>query len=118
AGITPLQPQLDQINAIASVQDLLHYITAEYTQGNGFLFSFYVGPDDKNSNVERAHFSQGGLGLPNRNYYFKKGEKSEEIRTAYHDYVAQILKLSTKDENANESATDIINLETKIAGVS
>lgn len=119
AGISPLQYKLDEIDSLKDVKDLLAYITSQYTKGDGFLFSFYVSPDDKNSNLQRAQFMQGGLGLPNRNYYFDKGGSSDKIRDAYHKYVATILSLATGDEaNADKDATAIFNLETQLAKAS
>ncbi|HET8572497.1 MAG TPA: M13 family metallopeptidase [Edaphocola sp.] len=119
AGISPLQDNLNRIDSLKTVQELLNYITGQYTKGNGALFSFYVSPDDKNSNVERPHFDQGGLGLPNCTYYTKTDGKSKEILDKYHQYVAQILKLTFGDKiDADKAATDIINLETQLAKAS
>lgn len=119
AGISPLQGKLDQIKALKTPQDLLNYLTTQYTKGDGFLFAFYVAPDDKNSNVERPQFMQGGLGLPNKNYYFDKGESSQKIRDAYHTYVAKILELTIGDKtNADKDASEIISFETQLAQAS
>lgn len=119
AGISPLQNNLNQIDSLKTVQELLNYITGQYTKGDGALFSFYVAPDDKNSNVERPQFNQGGLGLPNCEYYTKTDSKSKEIREKYHQYVAQILKLTFGDKvDADKTAMDIINLETQLAKAS
>lgn len=117
-GLTPLQADLDRIAAIKNVSDILAEITTEYTNGDGALFSFYVSPDDKNSNVERPHFDQGGLGLPNRDYYFKTDSISKHIRDAYHQYVAKILSLSGDSTSATKDAEAIIALETKLASAS
>lgn len=119
AGISPLQGKLDQIKALKTPQDLLNYLATQYTKNDGFLFSFYVSPDDKNSNVERPQFMQGGLGLPNKNYYFDKGETSQKIRDAYHAYVAKIMGMATGDTaNANKDASAIISLESQLAQAS
>jgi len=118
-GLQPLQNSLNHIASIQSSHDVLNEVVREYKNGDGTLFGFYVRPDDKNSMVERAHFNQGGLGLPNRNYYFKDDEKSQKIRDAYHDYVAKILQLSGTDESAASNKADkIIDLETKLAKAS
>lgn len=119
AGISPLQHKLDEIDSLKDTKDLLAYLTSQYTKGDGFLFSFYVSPDDKNSNVERPQFMQGGLGLPNKNYYFDKGASSEKIRDAYHSYVAKILSLSLGDSStADKDANAIFNLESQLAKAS
>ncbi|MGD8426301.1 MAG: M13 family metallopeptidase [Balneolaceae bacterium] len=119
AGLKPLQESLDHIAAISSGQDVFTEVIREYKSGNGTLFRFHVDPDDKNSRIERAHFDQGGLGLPNRDYYFKKDDKSQKIREAYRDYVSKILTLSGTDEDAaNGDAKAVIELETKLAKAS
>jgi len=117
AGLQPLQENLDHIAAISSGQDVLAEVIREHKNGDGTLFRFNVGPDDKNSMVERAHFNQGGLGLPNRDYYFKDDKK--KIREKYHNYVTTILKLSGTDEGAaSEAAQSVIDLESKLAEAS
>src|SRR5690606_5293470 len=88
AGLTPRKAGLDRIASIKNANDVLNTVTSGFVNGHGALFGFYVSPDDKNSNVERAHFDQGGLGLPNKNYYFKDDSASRHIRKAYHQYVA------------------------------
>lgn len=119
AGLQPLQKNLDHIAAINSAQGVIDEVIREYKNGDGTLFRFHVDPDDKNSQIERAHFDQGGLGLPNRDYYFKDDEKSQQIRDAYQDYVAKILRLSGTDKrSATGDAKAVIALETKLAKAS
>lgn len=117
AGISPLANDLKQIASIKNVSDLLAVITAEYKNSDGALFSFYVSPDDKNSNIERPHFDQGGLGLPNKNYYFKTDSASKNIRDAYVNYITKILSLSGNN-TASKDASGILALETKLAAAS
>lgn len=117
AGLAPLKADLDTINSIKSVPEMLKVITAQYTTGHGALFGFYVYPDDKNSAIERAQFSQGGLGLPNKNYYFKTDSTSKAIREHYHNYVSDIMRLSG-DSTHEADADAIIALETKLAAAS
>ncbi len=120
AGINPIKDLLEQVDSIKNVKEFLNRIITQYTKGNGVLFSFYVGADDKNSTVERPHFGQGGLGLPNKNYYLKEDSSNKAIREAYHHYIVKILKLSDADSSGNveQDATDIIQLETKLAEAS
>lgn len=119
AGISPLRSDLDRIARVKTPQDLLHEITSEFTQGDGALFGFYISPDDKNSNLERAHFDQGGLGLPNRDYYFKTDSTSQAIRKAYVAYLGTLLRLSGEDSLAAAGhAGQIMDLETKLAKAS
>lgn len=117
-GISPLKKDLDRISSIKNVQNLLTEVVTEYKNGSGPVFSFYVSPDDKNSNIERPHFDQGGLGLPNQTYYFKTDSTSKAIRDAYVKYIAQILALSGDSGDAAQRASSIMGLETKMAAAS
>lgn len=118
AGVAPLKPALQRIASIQNITDLLAVIIEEYKNGGGALFSFYVSPDDKNSDIERPHFDQGGLGLPNKNYYFKNDSTSKAIRSAYQVYIGKILSLSGDSADADKDAADIMALETKLASAS
>lgn len=119
AGTDPLQDDLDKISAIDSKKDLLDEVVREYKNGVRTLFSFSVRPDDKSSMVERAHFNQGGLGLPNRDYYFKSDDKSKKIRKKYHEYVANILQMTgTEKDAAANDADALISLEKRMADAS
>lgn len=69
--------------------------------------------------IERVHLAQGGLGLPNRNYYLKDNKRFEQIRDAYHTYITRILNLSGDTKSlAKQEATKIIALETELAKAS
>lgn len=119
AGIQPLKAELDRISAIKDPQGILDEIAEEYNNGDGALFSFYGSPDDKNSMWQMAHFDQGGLGLPNRDYYFKADDNSKKIRDAYLQYVSKILTLSGTDSaSAAKKAAGIMTLETALAKAS
>src|SRR5699024_8107999 len=64
-GLEPLKDQLEMIDEIEDEVGVLRFVVQRYLNGDRTLFSFYVSPDDKNSNLQRAQFMQGGLGLPN-----------------------------------------------------
>lgn len=85
-GNQPIQPELDRIHEIQDVSGILREISVEYTAGLHPLFDFYTSTDDKNSNWEMAHFDHGGLGLPNRDYYFRNDSSTVRIRKAYSTY--------------------------------
>src|SRR5438105_515849 len=93
-GFSPLQTDMQRITTIQSVKDVLHEVATEYNTGAGTLFSFYANQDDKNSEKVVAHFDQGGLGLPNKDYYTKKDSSTLSIRNAYLRYVAKIFALA------------------------
>lgn len=119
AGITPMKPVLDRINAVTNAQQLVDEIALEHTEGLNPAFSFYISPDDKNVTRMITQFFQGGLGLSNRDDYFKTDARSAEIRAEYQKYVQKILQLMGQDEAAAKgNAQKIFNLEKTLAGAS
>ncbi len=118
-GITPLTAELDQIDAIASPNDVLEVAFQFQRKGIDTLFSFYVGQDEKKSDVMSVHLDQGGLGLPNRDFYFNKEAGVTKIRSEYVKHVATLLKLSGESEEAAHAAAGkIMEFETDLAKVS
>ena len=74
--------------------------------GNGSIIGFYIGPDDKQSTVNIAQFYQAGIGLPERDYYFKTDSSTLNIQKAYKKYLASLFELTgtdaaTAEKNAN-----------------
>lgn len=119
AGITPLNDVLKEIAAITDVNGLLNEISTGYAKGNGQLFAFYVSPDDKDVTKQICQLGQGGLGLPDRDYYFDKDERTTKIRNAYKEYQVQLLMLMGEDnETAKKDAAAIYKLEESLAGAS
>ena len=117
-GLAPLQGDLAAIHGVRNMKDFLALVSRLYRQGDGFVIGMYIAPDDKNSNVERSHFDQAGLGLPNRDYYFKNDSTSVAIRQAYQRYVTRIISLSGDSAGAAGKAAGIIALETRMAAAS
>jgi len=117
-GLTPLQGDLAAINGVRNMKDFLALVSRLYRRGDGFVIGMYIAPDDKNSNVERSHFDQAGLGLPNRDYYFKNDSTSVAIRQAYQRYVTRIISLAGDSAGAAKKAAAIIALETRMAAAS
>lgn len=70
-GYEPVKPVLERVDAITDIASLLELVAEEQKVGNGTIVWFYAGPDDKQSNVNIAHFYQTGIGLPEKAYYFK-----------------------------------------------
>lgn len=116
-GYAPIKPQLDSLNAITSYDEVLHEIETLRTQGiGGILFGFGVGQDDKNVNQYIPQLSQGGISLPDRDYYLKNDARSTNIRTAYVKYITDMFKLVGDDDaTAQKKAQEILNLETALA---
>ena len=119
AGITPLNEDIARINAIADANGVLKEVAYEHTIGTNALFNFGVGPDDKNVIKEMASFYQGGLGMPDRDYYFNKDGRSTKIREAYKAYLVKLFSLMGDDAAAaQKDAADEYALEEKLAGAS
>lgn len=115
-GYTPIKPDLDKISALKDYKQLVAYAADSFKEGDGYLFGFYVAPDDKNSEKNVPQFGQTGLGLPNRDYYFNNDHASKKIRAAYLLYIAKLFTLTGADAaTANKTAADILKLETEIA---
>jgi putative endopeptidase len=118
-GISPIQNDLSRINHIKDKAGLWDEVAKEYSMGLSPFFSFYVSGDDKNSTMNVAHFDQGGLGLPNRDYYFNKDSATIKIRNAYQQYITKILELAgSSTADAREASIAVMNLETALAKVS
>ncbi len=118
-GIKPLQVDLDNINAIKNVDDLVLVTADLHTKGVGVLFNDYVAQDDKNSEVMVYHLSQGGLGMPNRDYYFNTDKRTDAVRIAYQQYLQKTLQqLGENEQEAKNNARAIFELETRLAKAS
>ena len=118
-GISPLQPEIDSIRAIHNITGLLYTSARLQEMGVGCLFRDYVGQDDKNSNLMAFQLSQGGLGLPNRDYYFKTDEKSTRVRNAYKEYLyLNFRELGADDAAATKKTAAVFALETRLAAAS
>ncbi|NNV54698.1 M13 family metallopeptidase [Limnovirga soli] len=119
AGITPLQPYLDKIAAITDTKSLLSTVAQLKVIGSGTLFADFVTQDDMNSEVMTFKLWQGGIGLPEREYYFKNDSATINIRKAYVQYITNILTMSGTDAaKAAQSAKNILALETNLASAS
>jgi putative endopeptidase len=116
-GFSPLQTQIDHINAITDVKGAINVMVEFEPLGVGaFYGGFYVGQDARKSDVMAVHLWQGGLGLPDRDYYFNTDEETKAIREAYPGHVSEMLVLTgyAKDK-ADAAATAILAFETKLA---
>ncbi len=114
AGIAPLQPQLDKIAALNDTAAITQYLRDSQAQGQGVLFSLFANADYKDSAYVIAYVGQGGLGLPEKGYYFD--ESQAKIRDAYVAYIAQALTLSGVDAaQAKTDAQAVMDFETRLA---
>jgi putative endopeptidase len=118
-GAKPLQPEFDRIQAIATASDFQAELARLRTLGVDAIFSFGSTQDYKDSSQVIAGASQGGLGLPDRDYYFKTDAKSEEIRQQYVAHIAKMFQLLGDDsaKSAAEAKT-AMDIETNLAQAS
>ena len=115
-GAEPLKPYLQQISNIKNANDVLSYVAELQKENKGILFNVSVGSDDKNSGMNIVVFSQGGLGLPDRDYYFKKDTPTLVVIKAYQTYVQKLFKLTGDDSiTAAKKMWLVYNLEKDIA---
>ncbi|MDN8646553.1 M13 family metallopeptidase [Stenotrophomonas indicatrix] len=117
AGLAPLQPTLDKITALNDTAAIIQYLRDSQAQGQGVLFSLFANADYKDSANVIAYVGQGGLGLPEKGYYFDDAQA--KIRDAYVAYIAQVLTLSGVDAaQAAEQAKAVMAFETRLAKAS
>jgi len=119
AGTKPLEPELARIAGINSVADVQAETERLQTRGVGALFRFAANQDAKDSTRVIGAAFQGGLGLPEREYYLKEDDKSKQLREAYTKHVAKMFELlgDAADQSAAEAAT-ILKIETALATAS
>jgi putative endopeptidase len=118
-GLTALQPELDHIAGMTTETSLRAATARLQRLGLGVPFAFGVGPDLKSSRENVLYISQGGLGLPDRDYYTKTDSVSAAIRAKYAAHVAAILTLGGMPAaDARAAADKILALETKLATAS
>ena len=119
AGLKPIQPFLKQVRGLKAAKDLPALLAGLHNQGLGGGFGFYVGQDQKNSTQYLASLSQGGLGLPDRDYYTKQDPKSAELRAGYVLHVTRMFELlGEQPAAAKQHAGTVLDLETRLAKAS
>jgi putative endopeptidase len=115
-GAKPLEAEFARIDAIQGTAELQAEIARLQELGVGALFNFGSTQDEKNSSQVIGGADQGGLGLPDRDYYTKTDDKSKQIRQQYEEHVAKMLEIAGDDgAKAGEEAKGILDLETKLA---
>jgi endothelin-converting enzyme/putative endopeptidase len=120
-GAAPIRPELKEIDRIKSLKDLSR-VAARLSLETGdpqLLFSASSAQDPDDSESEIPDFDQGGLGLPDRDYYTKDDPKSAEIRAQYAAHVANVFALlGETPEDAKKDADTVMRLETALAKAS
>ncbi len=116
-GIDPIKPELAAIDALADKDAIAQYLRSSAAKGRGILFGFGAEADFKDSAMNMAYASQGGLGLPDKEYYTSADNK--EKLAAYQAHVANVLELSgVPAAEAAAQAEAVIGFETRLAKAS
>ena len=113
-GISPIESELDMISGVESHDQLTAVMAQLRLRGVGGPFGYYVWADARNPEYNALYMGQGGLGLPDRDYYFRDSEDFAEIREKYQTYIADILS-AAGHENAEDAAERIYALEERLA---
>ncbi len=119
AGYAPLQGELDRIAALATKDDVQAEIAHLHSIGVGVAFGFGSEQDPKNSAMMIGSNGQGGLGLPERDYYFRDDDTTKKQREDYLVHVANMIHLTGSGPEVSKAlAEQVMNLETSLATVS
>lgn len=115
-GYEPIKPVLTRIDAINDVPSLVKFAATALKTGNGSIIGFSVSPDKKNSSINIAHVHQSGIGLPDRDYYFKTDSSTLSIQQAYQKYLATLFQLTGADQAlAAKQAATVYGIEKQLA---
>jgi predicted metalloendopeptidase len=115
-GIAALKEPFDHINSLKDKSDLTSTIARMHADGIDMFFSFGSGADFKNAKEVIAQADQGGLSLPDRDYYLKDDAKSVELRKQFVEHVTNMFKLlGDSPEKAAAQANAVMNIETALA---
>ena len=119
-GISPLTPQLDAIRTLNSAKQIAPLVSRlQLAYGSVVLFSSGSSQDPDDSEQEIAEIAQGGLGLPDRDYYVKDDKKMQEARDRYVQHVQKVLELAGEQSTkARQDARVVMRLETEFANAS
>ena len=115
-GIEPLKTELDQIKAIKDINGVLEMVATLQTYQVAPMYGSFVYQDLKNSSKYSFYLWQGGLGLPDRDYYFNKDDRNTNIRSEYRKYLTNLFKLLGDAEwMAEEKSETVFKMETFLA---
>ncbi|HNY02901.1 MAG TPA: M13 family metallopeptidase, partial [Bacteroidales bacterium] len=116
-GLSGLKTDLDRIDAIRDLDGIAKEAAYLHMVAGSPLFGFYVGQDDRISSKNAIFLTQGGLNLPDRDFYFDKDARAVTIREKYVEHLANMfLLMGFPAEKAKKAAADDMKLETAMAG--
>jgi putative endopeptidase len=112
-GITPLKPELNRIDAVKDKRELIDEIAHLHMLGAPALFSFTSSSDLHNADNVIAYIDQGGLTMPDRDYYLKDDDKTKEVRKHFVEYVDHLFTLASVQ--ATQPSDTVLRIETALA---
>jgi putative endopeptidase len=115
-GLAPFDPWLDQVRGLKSKAGLPQLYAEADRLGIAVPFAMFIGQDRKNSDQYALNVLQGGLGMPDRDYYLSKDPKQLETKAKYLEHLTNVLTMAG-EPNAAARAKAIVAFETKIAQV-
>ena len=118
-GMEPLTASFDKVDKVSSTRELVHLMSEMAYYGIRPFFNTAIRPDRKKSDEMVVYVSQGGLGLPNRDYYTKTDDKSVEIQKKYLAYIERmLLQIGLEEDVVPSAAKEIMDLESSLARAS
>lgn len=118
-GLNPLSEDLSIIEGINTQEDFVRVFSYLKSFRSGGLFGFFAGQDDKSSKDVILQLFQGGLGMPDKDYYLRDDEKSLKIKSQYQEFMTKIFQLMGNDVTTSmRTAQRIMDVETRLARVS
>ncbi len=115
-GYEPVKPYLQKIDALTDAKSIMQFEAESQKENTGYVTGMYVAPDDKNSSMNIAVFYQTGLGLPDRDYYFKTDAATLAIQQAYKTYMQKAFTLTGDDSaTAVKKVEAVYELEKQMA---
>jgi putative endopeptidase len=118
-GFKPLKPELDRIAAVQDKAALIDVVAQVHLMGPNPLFNFYSASDLHNADQVIAYIDQGGLSLPDRDYYIKEDAHMADMRKHLVEYATQVFTLAGQSpQQAAQSAQTVLRIETSLAKAS
>jgi len=115
-GYTPIKPLLAKIEAINDLPSLMNFVANEVKVNNSSIIAFGVSPDEKNSSMNIAQLYQTGIGLPDRDYYFKSDSSTVAIQKAYKKYLATLFQqIGSNAKEAEKNANLVYDIDKQLA---
>ncbi|MDL2144886.1 M13 family metallopeptidase [Flavobacterium tructae] len=116
-GYTPIKPLLAKIEAISDLPSLMNFVGNEVKVGSSSIIAFGVGPDEKNSSMNIAQIYQTGIGLPDRDYYFKSDAPTVAIQEAYKKYLVTLFQQTGSNASEAKKNADLVyDIDKQLAG--